>query len=222
MKKYLYPSLIFSILFIFSCGDVENGVDGVNGLNTIVDVRDYSGSECSDGGIEISVGLDDNGDGSLSSLEVDNTQYVCDGSDGSDGQDGQDGEDGTGGTGGDNVTVLMVNLTGSEFGFVDSNNDGYGFLGVTVTNSVITSDVVNEGTITVEKLIDGLYYQLPFTNYYGESSQSYGYSVEGYYMYSSGSVDIVWGSTYLFSPSEWNSFSDLWSGTYKIRVVSPS
>ena len=208
MKKYFNISLIFTILFIISCGDVENGTDG---LNTVVDVRDYSGSECSNGGIEINVGLDDDGDGSLSSLEVDNTQYVCDGDDGNDGTDG-----------GDNVTVLIVQLTGNEFGFVDSDNDGDGFLDVTVTNDVITSDVVNNGTISVEKLISGDYVQLPFTNYFGETSTSYGFSLEGYYMYSEGQVDVVWGSTYLFNTSQWNTLIDTLSGTYKIRVVSPS
>ena len=156
MKKYFNISLIFTILFIISCGDVENGTDG---LNTVVDVRDYSGSECSNSGIEINVGLDDDGDG---------------------------------------------------------------FLGVTVTNDVITSDVVNNGTISVEKLISGDYVQLPFTNYFGETSTSYGFSLEGYYMYSEGQVDVVWGSTYLFNTSRGNTLIDTWSGTYKIRVVSPS
>ena len=136
-----------------------NGVDGVDGINTDVDIRDYSGSECPDGGIEINVGLDDDGDGSLSSSEVDNTKYVCDGQDGSDGSDGTDGTDGIDGSG-DNVTVLMVSLTENEFGFVDDDGDGTGYLGVTVTNDVITSEVVNNGTITVEKLIDSSYYQL--------------------------------------------------------------
>ena len=36
MKKYFNISLIFTILFIVSCGDVENGEDGVDGMNTLV------------------------------------------------------------------------------------------------------------------------------------------------------------------------------------------
>ena len=221
MKKYFNISLIFTILFIISCGDVENGEDGVDGMNTLVkNETEPNGSNCSNGGTKLSFGQDLNGNGVLSVDEVLSTTYVCNGDDGTNGTNGTDGTDGT--DGGDNVTVLIVQLTDTEFGFVDSDNDGDGYLGVTVTNDVITSDVVNNGTITVEKLIGGDYYQLPFTNYYGETSTGYGFSVEGYYMYSQGQVDVVWGSTYLFSPTQWGTLIDTWSGTYKIRIVSPS
>jgi len=106
LKKLLYPFISLSLLFIISCGEAENGVDGTNGLSTAIAVNSASSSDCPDGGIEISYGLDDNSDGTLSSLEVDGTSIVCNGSDGQDGSDGTDGTDG-----GSNVVVLMESLS---------------------------------------------------------------------------------------------------------------
>ena len=214
MKKLLYPIISLSLLFVIGCGEAENGEDGANGLNTAIAITDASSSDCPDGGIEISFGLDDNSDGSLSSLEVDGSSVVCNGEDGNDGSDGTDGTDG-----GSNVVVLMETLSGTEFGFVD-NGDGSGYLGLTLTNNAITSDVVSNGTITIEKLYNGQYMQLPLHVYFGETSTLYGEMIEGLYQYQAGSIDIIWSSTYDYNVSQWNALSDLWGGTYKIRIVS--
>jgi len=219
MKNLIYISIL-SVFFISGCGEAE---DGDSGLNTAIAITSYNGSECANGGIEISYGLDDDSNGELSSLEVDGSSVVCNGADGTDGQDGQDGQDGTDGTdGGSNVVVLMESLSGSEFGFVNSG-DGSGYLGLTLTNNAITSDVVNNGTITVEKLMaDGQYMTLPLNIYFGETLTTYADNIEGIYSYQVGSIDIIWSSAYDYTPTQWNNLSDLWTGTYKIRIVSPS
>jgi ELWxxDGT repeat protein len=69
-----------------------DGADGMDGLSAMaVTSTESPGTNCTDGGIKIEVGLDDNNDGSLQASEVDQTQYVCNGGDGQDGQDGADG-----------------------------------------------------------------------------------------------------------------------------------
>ena len=217
MKKILYSFISLSFLLIIGCGDAENGTDGTNGINTAIEVTPYSGSDCPNGGIEISYGLDDNSDGALSSLEVDGSSVVCNGGDGTDGTDGTDGDDGT--DGGGNVVILLVMLSGGEFGFVDEDGDGKGYLGVTVTNSDITYDVASEGTVTVEKLFNNQYMSLPLNTYLGETTDLQ--PVEGNFQYTTGSVDVIWSTTYDFSVNQWNAIADLWSGTYKIRITSP-
>ena len=49
---------------------------------------------CESGGLEIRVGIDDDGDGNLSVDETDATDFICNGVAGSDGDDGVDGDDG--------------------------------------------------------------------------------------------------------------------------------
>ncbi len=59
---------------------VCNGVDGTDGLNSLVSVSSESpGTNCANGGIKIDTGLDDDLDGILDSEEVDGTAYVCNG-----------------------------------------------------------------------------------------------------------------------------------------------
>ena len=60
---------------------VCHGGQGVKGLNTLIATQEIDAGhvECASGGIELSTGLDDNGDGELESGEVNNTQYICQG-----------------------------------------------------------------------------------------------------------------------------------------------
>ena len=60
-----------------------DGADGADGLNTLVATSSIAaGDTCENGGIMIQIGMDDDGDGSLSTSEVDQTQSVCNGADG--------------------------------------------------------------------------------------------------------------------------------------------
>ena len=56
-----------------------NGADGARSLIRMEDLA--PGSECAAGGTVVYTGLDDNGDGTLSDAEIDDTAYVCDGAD---------------------------------------------------------------------------------------------------------------------------------------------
>ena len=66
---------------------VCNGVDGDNGLSTLVqtEVLNVGDVNCSNGGFIYKSGLDDNNNSSLDVEEIDAIQYVCNGVDGSNG-----------------------------------------------------------------------------------------------------------------------------------------
>jgi ELWxxDGT repeat protein len=75
--------------------DGTDGQDGTDGLAALAVTTTLSAgssnSNCPDGGVQIDVGIDDNGNGVLDSSEIDQTTYICNGADGADGGDGADG-----------------------------------------------------------------------------------------------------------------------------------
>ena len=80
---------LFTILFIlYSCGEVENGVDGLSVL--VNSEEEPVGDNCSTGGTKLTFGNDIDGDGTLDDDEITNTVYVCNGTNGDDGLDGKD------------------------------------------------------------------------------------------------------------------------------------
>ena len=81
---------MFTVLFlIYSCGEVENGLDGQDGQNILVKVEEEpSGSNCPNGGKKISFGYDTNDSGVLDATEVSTSTFICNGEDGEDGEDG--------------------------------------------------------------------------------------------------------------------------------------
>ena len=81
IKNLIYITIL-SVFFISGCGEAE--IDD-NGLNTAIAITLYNGSECDNGGVEISYGLDDDVNGELSSLGVDGSSIVCNGAHGQDG-----------------------------------------------------------------------------------------------------------------------------------------
>jgi len=64
---------------LFSC-DPE---DGVNGQNSLISTAiEASGVNCGSGGLQVNYGLDANGNGVLEEAEIQNTDYICNGTDG--------------------------------------------------------------------------------------------------------------------------------------------
>ncbi len=89
------------------------GADGDDGLNALVTTSALSvgSSGCPMGGNVVRIGMDDDGDGVLSTMEVDQTMYVCNGVNGVDGSDGADGADGV------MPTVMEMEVTVSSMDF---------------------------------------------------------------------------------------------------------
>ncbi len=66
-----------------------NGTNGVNGLNTLMAVvPESAGTNCADGGLKITSGLDTDSDGVLQASEVTSTNYACNGTNGTNGANG--------------------------------------------------------------------------------------------------------------------------------------
>jgi hypothetical protein len=87
------------------------GAAGTNGLNTLVLTSiEYSGANCSNGGVKIEYGLDANNNGVLDAIEINSslTQYVCNGATGPQGPIGLTGATGPTGSQG------PIGLTGAQ------------------------------------------------------------------------------------------------------------
>ena len=90
-----------------------DGPTGDDGLNALIHTSPQSagGTNCPMGGTVVRIGMDDDRDGTLSTPEVDQTLYVCNGVNGVDGNDGADGADGS-------LSVVMemdVTVTSMKF-----------------------------------------------------------------------------------------------------------
>ena len=128
-----------------------DGVDGTNGLTSLmVSSVETNGVNCPTGGTRIDTGIDDNGDSILSSGEIDDTIFVCNGEDGNDGADGADGANGS------STTAMMVarlsiapsylgcNGTGQllQQGLDDGSGNGVAQNGILESGEVITSSLI--------------------------------------------------------------------------------
>ena len=214
MRKYLYPSIILSILFIVSCEDVTNGEDG---LNLIVSSEtESSGTNCPNGGIKLSFGSDLNGNGVLSVDEVTETTYVCNGLNGNNGLDGIDGIDGS------EVDVQIVQWTssGTQFSQTDSPNGGDGYVYTYWTNPSLTSNVVNNGLVIIQlgSSSTGPWFNIPYILYDGDDSDV-NYIYDSWYSYSVGQVQVNWSCSFGRTLSEWLNVSSLYETYYKIITV---
>ena len=75
---YSYLLLIITSLMMLSC--TEDGIDGLNGLSSLVNILDEPpGENCSDGGVRIETGIDQNANGTLDKNEIQQVSFACDG-----------------------------------------------------------------------------------------------------------------------------------------------
>ena len=132
-----------------------NGTDGLNGQDglfalAVTTTLSSTNSNCIDGGVQIDVGMDDNGNAILDAGEIDETTYICNGEKGTNGQDGQDGLDGTDGNASPDTMLTSVSNPTLEACSFDSrvieqgldNGDGGG----TAKNGVLESGEVDYTT----------------------------------------------------------------------------
>ena len=219
---------LFTVLFILSsCGEVENGVDGVDGLNILVKVEEEpAGSNCVDGGKKVSFGYDTNESGVLDVTEVTTSTFICngedgqDGEDGNDGQDGQDGQDGEDGTG--NVDVQIVQWLSGNTNFYqdDSPSFGDGNVYSIFENPYVDYELLTSGSVQVEisSSMEGPWFQLPYV-FYEENTSNVGYFYDGWYSYGVGGIRIDWNCSFGRTLSEWEDISGLYEAYYKITTI---
>ena len=126
--------------------DGENGIDGqdgIDGKNAMISTFDVlPGIHCENGGIGILVGVDENGNGMLTSNEVQETTFVCNGIDGS--------HDATSGNSSSGLLSAVATLGHSDgcpaggkvmmFGIDNGDSGG------TASNGVLESGEIDEQT----------------------------------------------------------------------------
>mgnify|MGYP000261162306 CR=1 FL=1 len=107
-KSFLFVIMMVAASFT-GCIDSEDSEDTLTDPvgevnvpgNALVFTRDADATECSNGGITLDVGVDDDGDGKLNATEIFNTSTICNGADGVAGERGEPGEKGEMGDQGD-------------------------------------------------------------------------------------------------------------------------
>ena len=126
--------------------DGQNGIDGqdgIDGKNAMISTFDVlPGIHCENGGIGLLVGIDENGNGMLTSNEVQETTFVCNGVDGS--------HDTPSGNSSSGLLSAVATLGHSDgcpaggkvmmFGLDNGDNDG------TANNGVLESGEIDEQT----------------------------------------------------------------------------
>ena len=90
LKTLKFGLLTTLFILSISCSEEpaepDNGVDGANGFNALVEVQNEdAGENCTTGGVKISVGQDANENGVLDDSEIASVSFVCKGADGSNG-----------------------------------------------------------------------------------------------------------------------------------------
>ena len=132
---------------------VCNGPDAANPTLTRA-TAEPAGENCTDGGVRIDFGLDSDANGSLGDEEVQDTEFVCNGTDGMDGADGTNGVDGVDGTNGTSAVTPLVSVTTEPAGGACGTTAGVRIDagpdtdadGVLDGTEVVNSEVVCNGT----------------------------------------------------------------------------
>ncbi len=213
---------LFTVLFIlFSCGEVENGVDGENGMNILVKVEEEPiGSNCANGGKKVSFGYDTNSSGVLDATEVSTSTFICNGEDGNDGSDGDDGNDGADGSA--NVDVSIVQWTSDMTSFYEHNypNNGDGLVYAVWLSEGLTQDVVDNGFVRVDfaESLEGPWYSLPYQIFLSSDNNVDGIYTSTY-TYGEGAVRVDWDATFGNTESIWNQMN-FYECYYKLTVIS--
>ena len=87
-KKLLLSTSLMAASMIFT-GCMKDGENGATAL--IKTTAEAAGDNCENGGTRVDIGLDDNSNGMLETVEIDSTEYICNGVTGTIGADGTDG-----------------------------------------------------------------------------------------------------------------------------------
>ena len=101
MKKNLLLTAILASSLTACGGDSSGSSDSTSdspsarSVSTVTSTQAFAANDaCPNGGIDVAVGIDENGNGVLDTDEIDNTQSICHGTNGADGRDGTNGQDG--------------------------------------------------------------------------------------------------------------------------------
>lgn len=90
---------LLGLLVCVSCAGADGsegprGRSGEDGLSTVSRIDEADEDDCPSGGVVLSVGVDEDGDGSLDSGEVQDSEPICNGEDGEEGPRGEEGPQG--------------------------------------------------------------------------------------------------------------------------------
>jgi hypothetical protein len=108
-------SQLLSVPFALHANTVTSGTPGANGHANVADSAiEPAGANCLNGGYLISMGVDDNDDGVLQSIEIDISYYICNGIDGAQGIAGPTGPTGPTGPQGPIGLTGAIGATGPQ------------------------------------------------------------------------------------------------------------
>ena len=124
-KSFLFVIMMVAASFT-GCIDSDDSEDALTDPvgevnvpgNALVFTRDADATECSNGGITLDVGVDDDGDGTLNATEIFNTSTICNGANGIDGKDGSS----CSASSNDNGTYTVSCTDGTNFTVSDGLN----------------------------------------------------------------------------------------------------